>query len=171
MLSPWYASCILRVHVSQSELSQDVFGYNNDQYNDNRFNIVSIIRAETGVSVQSAINSAFGLIDTSFRSFLSAESTLFLAEPNRIPVPPAWSWNPLRRKEPPKATVAPPQVSADSELYLRGLKDCIVGTINWSYETELYFGSKGDEVRRFGWVFLKLKDGATTPENSVGVNE
>jgi hypothetical protein len=39
-------------------------------------------------------------------------------------------------------------------LYVQGLRDCVVGSINWAYETELYFGQKGEEVRAFGWVFL-----------------
>ncbi|KAJ2935318.1 hypothetical protein H1R20_g1776, partial [Candolleomyces eurysporus] len=38
--------------------------------------------------------------------------------------------------------------------YIQALKDYIVGSIHWGYETELYFGQKGDEVRSFGWVFL-----------------
>ena len=38
--------------------------------------------------------------------------------------------------------------------YITRLKDCIVGTVNWLYETELYFGKKGSEIRTFGWVFI-----------------
>ncbi|EAU83581.1 hypothetical protein CC1G_07954 [Coprinopsis cinerea okayama7 len=38
--------------------------------------------------------------------------------------------------------------------YILSLKDYIVGSIHWGYETELYFGTKGDEIRSFGWVFL-----------------
>ncbi|KAJ2929519.1 hypothetical protein H1R20_g7579, partial [Candolleomyces eurysporus] len=42
--------------------------------------------------------------------------------------------------------------------YIQALKDYIVGSIHWGYETELYFGQKGDEVRSFGWVFLACSD-------------
>ncbi|KAJ2925793.1 hypothetical protein H1R20_g11303, partial [Candolleomyces eurysporus] len=42
--------------------------------------------------------------------------------------------------------------------YIQALKDYIVGSIHWGYETELYFGQKGDEVRSFGWVFLARTD-------------
>ncbi|KAJ7235640.1 hypothetical protein B0H12DRAFT_1191293 [Mycena haematopus] len=66
-----------------------------------------------------------------------------------------WAWNLLSRKDPSVAAPMEGLSTTDSKLYLRGLKDCIVGTLNWGYETELYFGSKGDEVRQFGWVFLK----------------
>ncbi|KAJ6552048.1 isoprenoid synthase domain-containing protein [Mycena vulgaris] len=140
-------------------LSMDVFAYNNDQFNDNNFNIVSIMRADTGVSVQAAISSAFTLVDSSFQSFIAAESALFIEQPTPSPTTPVRSWNPLSRREPPEAPLGPLPLSSDAKLYLRGLKDCIVGTINWSYESELYFGSKGDEVRQFGWVFLRRRDG------------
>ncbi|KAJ2936087.1 hypothetical protein H1R20_g1008, partial [Candolleomyces eurysporus] len=42
--------------------------------------------------------------------------------------------------------------------YIQALKDYIVGSIHWGYETELYFGQKGNEVRSFGWVFLACSD-------------
>lgn len=38
--------------------------------------------------------------------------------------------------------------------YIEALKDCIIGTVDWAYETELFFGKKGAEVRAFGWVFV-----------------
>lgn len=42
----------------------------------------------------------------------------------------------------------------EAENYVRGLRSLIAGTVNWVYETEVYFGKKGEEVRTFGWVFL-----------------
>ncbi|KAJ7689042.1 isoprenoid synthase domain-containing protein [Mycena rosella] len=136
-------------------LSMDIFAYNNDQFNGNDFNIVSIIRTEKGVSAQGAINCAFDLIANSFQKFFRAESALFLGQSPPSPTS-AWTWNLLGRKEPPlQATLSQLPPAHDAGLYLRGLKDCIIGTMNWSYETDLYFGSKGDEVRQFGWVFLK----------------
>jgi len=53
------------------------------------------------------------------------------------------------------------QHRADIAHYARALIDMIVGTIHWGYETELYFGQKGDEVRSFGWVFLAHNDHTT----------
>lgn len=44
--------------------------------------------------------------------------------------------------------------SEQTARYIQALKDYIVGSVHWGYETELYFGQKGDEVRSFGWVFL-----------------
>ena len=59
------------------------------------------------------------------------------------------------------AAVADPLLMEDLPKFVQILKDCIVGTINWAYETELYFGTKGEEIRTFGWVFLAPR--AETP--------
>ncbi|KAJ7725206.1 isoprenoid synthase domain-containing protein [Mycena metata] len=146
-------------------LSTDIFAFNNDLQADNKFNIISIFQADKGVSVQGAINFTFALIRESFQKFLAAESAFTAEQPVEGETTPAsakWTWNPLSRRQPSNSDPPPEQVSpplsSDSTLYLRGLKDCIVGTLNWSYETELYFGAKGDEVRQFGWVFLKTKE-------------
>ena len=45
----------------------------------------------------------------------------------------------------------------DVKRYIQALKDCIAGSIHWAYETELFFGKKGGEVRSFGWVFAHMK--------------
>ncbi|KAF5336263.1 hypothetical protein D9758_016057 [Tetrapyrgos nigripes] len=42
----------------------------------------------------------------------------------------------------------------DLSLFLQHLQDFITGCLNWSYETEMFFGNKGDSVRGYGWVFL-----------------
>jgi hypothetical protein len=42
----------------------------------------------------------------------------------------------------------------DVDAYTRFLRDYISGNVHWFYETELYFGTKGEEVKAFGWVFL-----------------
>ncbi|KAJ6477648.1 isoprenoid synthase domain-containing protein [Mycena sanguinolenta] len=135
-------------------LSLDIFAYNNDQFIDNQFNIVSLFRAHRNFTVQAAINQAFSLIERSLQNFLSAEIALENPVSHATSI---WTWNPLGRKGP-SAAVPGEILTIDSKLYLRGLKDCIIGTLNWGYETELYFGSKGDEVRQFGWVFLKDRD-------------
>jgi hypothetical protein len=137
--------------------NQDIFAYSNDQFFDNQFNIVSILRAHKGVSVQAALNHAFSFTEQAFQKFISTESALLSENTVPLQTTSLWAWRPFR----PSSAVAPEKtpLTSDSKLYLRGLKDCIVGTLNWSYETELYFGSKGDEVRQFGWVFLKSREG------------
>jgi hypothetical protein len=44
----------------------------------------------------------------------------------------------------------------DVKRYVQALKDCIAGSMHWVYETELFFGKKGGEVRSFGWVFAHM---------------
>ena len=39
-------------------------------------------------------------------------------------------------------------------VYIQILRDYISGNVHWFYETELYFGTKGEEVKAFGWIFL-----------------
>ncbi|KAJ7140085.1 isoprenoid synthase domain-containing protein [Mycena crocata] len=151
-------------------LALDILAYNNDQSISNNFNIVSVIQADTGVSAQGAIGAAFALIRQSFQTFEATESALLsLEQPSSESSTSAWVWNPLARlKSPPaKSPGTSPEATPttpDSKLYLAGLKDVIVGTLNWGYETELYLGLKGDEVRQFGWVFLKARDGDGTEE-------
>ncbi|KAF7326560.1 hypothetical protein MVEN_02609200 [Mycena venus] len=125
----------------------------------NQFNVVSIIRSHQGLSVQASIKYAFSLVDHSFQKILSTESTLLSQEPVPCQTTSTWTWNPLNRRQPSEPTLAHVPLTSDSTFYLRGLKNCIVGTLNWSYETEVYFGPKGDEVRQSGWVFLKGKEG------------
>ena len=38
--------------------------------------------------------------------------------------------------------------------YVRGLRDCVAGALNWLYETERYFGNAGEDVRASGWAFV-----------------
>ncbi|ESK89940.1 hypothetical protein Moror_788 [Moniliophthora roreri MCA 2997] len=46
----------------------------------------------------------------------------------------------------------------DVSLFLQGLKDCMGGCLNWAYDSQIFFGTKGDAVRNFGWVFLTQKE-------------
>ncbi|KAJ7074735.1 isoprenoid synthase domain-containing protein [Mycena amicta] len=132
-----------RLAADVISLSIDVFAYNNEQFIGNNLNLISVIQADKGVSVQGAISFAFTHIERAFKEFRALLD----------PVDEQGStWNWLKpRKSPPSS----PVLDNDTRLYLRGLEDCVVGTLNWSYETELYFGTKGDEVRQYGWVFIK----------------
>ncbi|KAJ2921877.1 hypothetical protein H1R20_g15215, partial [Candolleomyces eurysporus] len=56
---------------------------------------------------------------------------------------------------PTSGTKSSPEQTAQ---YIQALKDYIVGSIHWGYETELYFGQKGNKVHSFGWVFLACSD-------------
>lgn len=41
----------------------------------------------------------------------------------------------------------------DMRAYIRGLRACVVGAVEWGYENDMWFSGRGDEVREFGWVF------------------
>lgn len=40
-----------------------------------------------------------------------------------------------------------PEIDRQVSLYCDGLQDWIVGTLNWSFETERYFGKGGQEMK------------------------
>jgi hypothetical protein len=118
---------------------------------------VSVLRAEKKFSAQGAMNAAFARICDTFDAFLAAEASISMAEsPTQTPTR-SWLW--VRADPPPPATRDITSPNANLTLFVRGLKDCIVGTLNWSYESAVYFGSKGDEVRQFGSIFLRTRDG------------
>ncbi|KAF5376433.1 hypothetical protein D9615_008650 [Tricholomella constricta] len=155
--------------------SLDVFTFNIDQAQGNRHNIITILMENKRLSLQGALNFAGALIKQFFNSFLETEKSLFCH-----PTPPQtnhsgtgtlssyWNWiTSVRLATPPASPPPGPQSSnmecggdtclGDLPSYVQTLKDCIVGTINWAYETELYFGRKGEEIRTFGWVFFNPK--------------
>jgi len=127
---------------------------------------------QNGLSVQGALNSAGIYIQDLFDSFVASESVLMGA---RGPTPPhpnhprsmslyfqAWNWFPFSHISAASSPLMESETSkqerddtslGDIPSYVQALRDCVVGTINWAYETELYFGKKGEEIRTFGWVF------------------
>ncbi|KAF7305466.1 hypothetical protein HMN09_00799300 [Mycena chlorophos] len=126
-------------------LSLDVFAYNNARLAGNQLNFVSVIQAEKGVSVQGAMNYAFSHVQRAFQDLQAA-----LGPVGPEPASSAWDWLTTSRK----TATSSPIVDDETRLYVRGLQDCIAGSLNWAYETELFFGTKGDDVRQYGWVFL-----------------
>jgi hypothetical protein len=125
-----------------------------------------------GLSVQGALNLAGVHIKDLFDLFVASERTF---KDTRASTPPqpnhsgstslysrAWNWLPFSGvSAPPSQLISetPQHERGDEPLddvssYVQALRDCVAGTINWVYETELYFGKKGDEIRTFGWVFL-----------------
>jgi Terpene synthase family 2, C-terminal metal binding len=111
-------------------VGQDIVSFNLDQSRGNNHNLVSILISERHLSVQTAIHCAGNMVMQSIDAFLATER--FIPVMNSLDVP----------------------LADDVRLYIQGLRDIIVGSIHWNYETELYFGSKGDEVRRLRWTFL-----------------
>lgn len=111
------------------------------------------------LSLQGAVNLAGNMIKDAFATFCSLERSLLesVNPKNTIDLPIlSWIWTSLA---PSSSSNSSPATVCNATLttvqtYITRLKDCIVGTINWLYETELYFGRKGSEIRTFGWVFI-----------------
>jgi hypothetical protein len=123
------------------------------------------------ISLQGAVNLAGNMIKDAFATFRSLEHSLLksvdpkkggAAATTATGLPPIFSWK--------WTSLLPPSHNNNNsssetfnnnetqliaiQNYITRLKDCIVGTVNWLYETELYFGKKGSEIRTFGWVFI-----------------
>lgn len=126
---------------------------------------------QNGLSVQGALNLAGVYINDLFDSFVASERVLLDARGSAPPQPnhsrptlylQPWNWFPFAHvsvASSPLMSETPKHDRDDAFLsdvtsYVQALRDCIVGTINWAYETELYFGKKGEEIRTFGWIFL-----------------
>jgi Terpene synthase family 2, C-terminal metal binding len=142
---------ILRHHVALLDRSpaQDIVSYHLEESRGNKHNLVAVLIAEHGFSVQSAVNFAAKLVKQTIDTFITTEQLLPVSFSNRVGVgSPAWpskpsSFHPWDRDG-----------ERDIRLYVQGVRDCVAAFINWMYETELFFGKKGSEVRSFGWIFL-----------------
>ncbi|KAJ3843829.1 hypothetical protein EV361DRAFT_131009 [Lentinula raphanica] len=173
--------CTLRRLVGEIiVLSWDVFSYNIDQSMDNRLNIVSLLQAKREYALVHSIKEAGDLISQRLDSFKSLEHSLLSSAgilPSSTPTTistasAAKSWlgltgffseNPQKNS---KTHLSLTEMQAhDIALYIRALKDCMVGFLNWTYETDLFFGTKGESVKSFGWVFL------LPPSKSVEASE
>jgi hypothetical protein len=109
--------------------------------------------SEQGLSIHGAIRAAGNMVKQSLDAFRFAERTLIsLISPHPVqPVPGALDLSDL---SPPLDGDDVCPHSEDVYLYVQGLRDLMIGSAHWLYETDLYFEGKGDEVRAFGWVFL-----------------
>ncbi|KAF8962913.1 isoprenoid synthase domain-containing protein [Flammula alnicola] len=137
--------------------SMDVVSYQLDHSRGNNHNLVTVLMFHKNLSVQGAMKLSGNMVRDAFGSFCKSEQNILdsLTSPNKSMAFPilSWVWKPLAsdavaRDE--EASV----VGDNVRRYIRALKDCIAGTIHWAYETELFFGKKGGEVRTFGWVFV-----------------
>ena len=134
---------------------KDVTSYQFDLAKGNRHNLVAILMHQKNISLQGAVNLAGNMIKHAFATFCSLEHSLIESvEPKKgsigLPIL-SWVWTSGNNNS--SETVSNETLTA-VQNYITRLKDCIVGTVNWLYETELYFGKKGSEIRTFGWVFI-----------------
>ncbi|EIW83693.1 terpenoid synthase [Coniophora puteana RWD-64-598 SS2] len=107
--------------------SNDVFSYNKEQALGDTHNMITLLMAQHGLSLQGAVDFVGQLCAASITRFESGRTTL-----------PSWG----------------PDVDCDVQKYVMGLQDWIAGSLHWSFETERYFGKRGKEVRQAGVVKL-----------------
>ncbi|KIK64099.1 hypothetical protein GYMLUDRAFT_40342 [Collybiopsis luxurians FD-317 M1] len=158
-------------------ITWDVFSYNVDQSIDNKLNIVSLLRSNQDIGLANAINEAGTAIRQRIDRFKSLENTLLASikaassqdsTVSGSTTSSSWFWSHFSSSTTPETEVPGPSITDIQEhdivLHIRGLKDCMVGFLNWAYETDMFFGTKGESVKGFGWVFL------LSPQSSVSSN-
>jgi len=111
------------------------------------------------------MNLAGNMIKEAFTSFCGLENELLeLMQPKPSPLSALFSFidrNWSGRTTTPNTEECDESKAHEKNIeemkrYIQALKDCIVGSTHWLYETELFFGKKGGEVRTFGWVFANM---------------
>ncbi|KAI0668209.1 terpenoid synthase [Trametes maxima] len=90
-------------------------------------NMIAVLMTERRYTAQAAAHFAGNLVKDTMTNFVTNETSLPDFGPER---------------------------DEDVRIYVQGLRDCIVGTLHWLYETDRYFGETADDVRSSGWVFL-----------------
>lgn len=110
---------------------QDIAAYNVKQVSGDHNNLVSVLMKDKDLSVQPAIITARKCLQESIERFLKFEKLV-----------PSWDAS----------------IDEEVQMYVQGLRDCIVGVLHWVYETERYFQGHGDDIRSFGWIFLLSQD-------------
>ena len=140
------------------DLFKDVTSYQFDLAKGNKHNLVAILMHHRNISLQGAVNLAGNMIKDAFATFCSLERSLLesVGPKSAIGLPIlSWIWTSLAPigNDSSLETVSNETLTMVQD-YITRLKDYIVGTVNWLYETELYFGKKGSEIRTFGWVFI-----------------
>ncbi|KJA15837.1 hypothetical protein HYPSUDRAFT_334578 [Hypholoma sublateritium FD-334 SS-4] len=127
-------------------------------------NLVALLMRSKGLAVQGAMNMCGGMVRARVDDFRSAVERLhtLLSPPTPVPARPAlsWVWGSSAKGSSCEASEGVgvggkdgEKVRAEAERYVRALEDCIAGGVQWLYETPLFFGAQGAEIRAFGWVF------------------
>ncbi|KAF9559391.1 terpenoid synthase [Agrocybe pediades] len=152
-------SSLTRHAIDIISWSMDVVSYQSDQTRGKTHNLVAVLMAQKNLSVQGAINLAGNMIRESVAAFFATERAILESmNPQKPTNGRVFSWiksfftgstqtEPMSNEEAKAKQVV-------VERYIQVLKDSIIGVTHWLYETELFFGKKGAEIRTFGWVFI-----------------
>ncbi|CAA7264469.1 unnamed protein product [Cyclocybe aegerita] len=133
--------------------SLDVVAYQLDHTRGNTYNLIEVLMAQKNLSLQGAMNLSGTMLKEAFTSFREHERLLFDAlDPQKSLQIPLIAW--MFAREAPSAEEAA-ATRESVQRFVTAMKDWIVGIVHWAYETELFFGKKGGEIRMFGWVFTE----------------
>ncbi|KAH9928095.1 terpenoid synthase [Fomitopsis serialis] len=101
--------------------SNDIFSYNVEQARGDTHNMIPILMTHKKLTLQEAVDYVGNLCKDTIDGFMENEK--------RVP-----SWG--------------PEVDREVAIYVKGLRDWIVGSLHWSFMTERYFGGSGAEVKK-----------------------
>jgi len=108
--------------------SEDLAMLSRNQASGHTFHLPAVIMAEQGLTLPGAVTQCGTLIRQAVEAFLATEQDL--------------------------PSFEDPQVDREVRSYVRGLRECIAGSINWMYESQRYFGDRPEDVRNLRWVFV-----------------
>lgn len=110
--------------------AQDIFSYNVEQSRSDKHNMIPVVMHHHGLDLQSAVDFVGELCKQSIDRFNDLCKQL-----------PSWG----------------PKIDRDVAVYVNGLRDWIVGSLHWSFESERYFGKDGKRVKTERTVTLLPK--------------
>ncbi|EAU85264.1 terpene synthase [Coprinopsis cinerea okayama7 len=117
--------------------SNDIFSFNREQSRHDSFNMVSIVMHQKGFALQEAVNFVGELCKKAMERFQADKRNL-----------PSWG----------------PEIDGEVAMYVDGLQNWIVGSLNWSIDgTERYFGKDGPGIKKHRKVKLFPKRPLKTP--------
>ncbi|KAF9261191.1 terpenoid synthase [Marasmius fiardii PR-910] len=107
--------------------SNDLFSYNVEQARGDTHNMIVILMHHHQHTLQSAVDVVGEMCREMIDNFCETRKTL-----------PSWG----------------PEVDDMVERYVQGLRDWIVGSLHWSFQTTRYFGTDGQMVKQSRYVKL-----------------
>lgn len=100
---------------------QDLFSYSVEQSKGDTNNVLVVVMHHDGLDLHAAAEFVADMCRESIDRFVALRAQL-----------PSWEV---------------PAINRDVEQYVRGLADWIVGSLEWSFTTERYFGKAVEKVR------------------------
>ncbi len=123
-------------HLTEALVFQDLYSYNMEQAKGHTGNnVVTILMKDRGCDLQATSD----IIGAHYAELMES----YLADRERLP-----SFG--------------PEIDGDVGLYIRVMENWPIGNLEWSFETNRYFGPLHDEIRRTCLVVLTRRDDTDT---------